>query len=513
VDNVVEFSLLDSLPSIAPEIGLVLLALIVLGLDVYWTGERRKNIAYVSFFGMLGLALTPIIWAPSVASGTQELWGGMISHDSLSQIFKVMILLAGAFASLIAASTRELGKKGELYLIIIVSTLGACLMSASTDLIMVFVALETTSIPLYILAAFSRHDGRSVESGLKYFLFGSFASGIMLYGFSLLYGFAGTTNLAEIATFLRSGGMEDNLLPVLLTMVLVFVGFGFKIGAVPFHFWSPDVYEGAPTPVTAFISVASKAASFALLVRFFVSVFPGDIVIAGNVIEDFWISIAIASAVISMTVGNVLALAQTNIKRMLAYSSIAQAGYTLIGIAALQAETSQSVAAISYYLFMYTFTNMLAFGVVTLYAEATGKETIADFAGLSRRSPWLALAMTIALLSLAGIPPGAGFIGKFFLFQSAVEANLVALAVFGVLNSIVALYYYLMVIKVMYVDKGQDEDQPIELKTPARVMVLVTTVMTLFLGIIPGPFFDWFLTGANTLFEIASTTLSNLALF
>lgn len=507
-----EFNFLESLPAIAPELGLVVLALIVLGLDVYLTGERRNNIAYVSFFGMFALAFTPIIWAPAT-SGINEYWGGMVSHDTLSQIFKVMILLAGAFTSLIAASTRELGQKGELYLIVIVSTLGACLMSASTDLIMAFIAIETTSIPLYVLAAFSRKDSRSVESGLKYFLFGSFASGVMLYGFSLLYGFAGSTNIAEIATFFRNGGMENELIPVLLTMVLIFVGFGFKISAVPFHFWTPDVYEGSPTPVTAFISVASKAGSFALLIRFFVGVFPSDVIIAGNGLADFWVSIALAASVISMVVGNVLALAQTNIKRLLAYSSIAQAGYTLIGVAALQAGTSQSVAAISYYLFMYTFTNLLAFGVVALYAEATGKETIADFAGLSRRSPWLALAMTIALLSLAGIPPGAGFIGKFFLFQAAVEADLVGLAVFGVLNSIVALYYYLMVIKVMYVDKGQDEDQPIEVKTPARVLVLVTTAMTLFLGIIPGPFFNWFLDGASALFEIASATLTNILMF
>ncbi|NOK85837.1 MAG: NADH:ubiquinone oxidoreductase subunit 2 (chain N) [Chloroflexi bacterium AL-W] len=500
-----EFNFLESLPAIAPEFGLMILAIVVLALDVYLQGERRSNIAYVSFFGMLALAATPIIWNP--APGSEEFWGGMVRHDSLAQIFKVMVLLAGAITSLIAASTKELGQKGEFYLIIIISTLGACLMSASGDLIMVFVALETTSIPLYVLAAFSRKDGRSVESGMKYFLFGSFASAIMLYGFSFLYGFAGTTNLSGIAAYFASGAMADNLVPVVLSIVLVFVGFGFKISAVPFHFWTPDVYEGAPTPVTAFVSVASKAASFALLMRFFVEVFPQGVMIDGQVIEEFWISLMIAASVISMTVGNVLALSQRNIKRMLAYSSIAQAGYTLIGVAALQAATAQSVAAVSYYLLMYTFTNLLAFGIVVLFTESTGSETIADLAGFSRRSPMLALAMTIALLSLAGIPPAAGFIGKFFLFQAAVEANLEWLAIIGVLNAIIALYYYLMVIKIMYVDRSEDEDKPITVGVPARMMVGITLAMTLILGIIPGPFFDWALEGATALFEVAVVAL------
>ncbi|MFW5709449.1 MAG: NADH-quinone oxidoreductase subunit N, partial [Chloroflexota bacterium] len=365
---------------------------------------------------------------------------------------------------------------------------------------MVFIALETTSIPLYVLAAFRRNDTRSVESGMKYFLFGSFASAIMLYGFSFLYGFAGTSNLEGIATYLSSGALGDQAVPVVLTIVLIFVGFGFKISAVPFHFWTPDVYEGAPTPVTAFVSVASKAGSFALLMRFFIGVFPDAVVIDGQAMSTLWINLMIAAAVVSMTVGNVVALSQRNVKRLLAYSSIAQAGYTLIGVAALQAQTEQGVAAVAYYMFMYTFTNLLAFAVIVYFSEATGSETIADLAGLSRRNPWMALAMTVALLSLAGIPPAAGFFGKFFLFNAAVEAGLEWLAIVGVLNAIIALYYYLAVIKVMYVDRGEDDDQPIYLGGPARLMLAISVAMTIILGVIPQPIFDWALESASSLF-------------
>ncbi len=495
-----EFDFLASLPSIAPELGLTIMAIVVLFLDVYLPESQRKNIGYVAAFGLIGLAATPLIWAPDAE--TMSYWGGMVRHDALSQIFKVMILLGAGITCLIAVDTRELVRQGEFYLIIIVSTLGACLMSAASDLIMVFVALETTSIPLYILAGFRRHDVKSAESGMKYFLFGSFASAIMLYGFSLLYGFTGQTNLYAIAEFLGSAAFGDNLVPLLVALVFVFVGFGFKISAVPFHFWTPDVYEGAPTPVTAFISVASKAASFALLVRFFIAVFPVSLVVDGQIVQEIWVQLIAAAAVVSMIVGNVLALSQRNVKRLLAYSSIAQAGYVLIGVAAIQSQTEQGVAAVAFYMFMYTFTNLLAFSVVVLFSEATGSETIADLAGLSRRNPWMALAMTVGLLSLAGIPPAAGFFGKFFLFNAAVEADLVWLAIVGVLNSIVALYYYLVVIKVIYVDRSEDDGKPIVMPTTATWVLGATTIIVLILGVIPQAVFDWAVNGAASLFII-----------
>ncbi len=502
-----EFNFLQSLPSIAPEVGLTILAMVVLFLDMYMPEHQRRNIAYVTAVGLTLLALTPIIWGPPAPGTGPEnalYWGGMVRHDTLSQIFKIMILLAGAFCSLMAIDMKTLGRRGEFYLIIIVSTLGATLISSAADLIMVFLGLETLTIPLYILAAFRRDDPRSSESGMKYFLFGSFASALMLFGFSILYGFTGQTNIYIIAEQLGTA-LNDAPVPVLTAMVLVVAGFGFKIGAAPFHFWTPDMYEGAPTPVTAYVSVASKAASIALLMRFLIAVFPESLVIGDQAMQPFWVQLAAAMAVLSMTLGNVLALSQRNIKRLLAYSSIAQAGYTLIGVAAIQAQTpegqAQAVASVGFYMFMYTFTNILAFAVVVLFSEATGSETIADLAGLNRRSPWLALTLTVALLSLAGIPPAAGFFGKFFLFNAAVEAGLTWLAIVGVLNAIVALYYYLIVIKVMYVDRSPDEDKPIPMSPVYSWVLGVPAVLVIVLGTVGAQvIFEWAMRGATSLF-------------
>ena len=492
------FDFLTHLPAVIPEAGLTVLALIVLLFDLRWHGERRHMIGLVAGLGMILLAITPFVWAPTNPDVTY--WGGMVRHDLLSQVFKVIALLAGGITCLLTAETSELGRKGEFFLIIVVSTLGACLMAAAADLIMVFVALETLSIPLYILASFSRKDKRSSEAGVKYFLFGSFASAIMLYGFSLLYGLTGSTSLYEIAGFLGSPEFGVNVAPLLVTMVLIVVGFGFKISAVPFHFWTPDVYEGAPTPVTAFVSVASKAASFALLMRFFVVVFPQTLVVQGVEIQHFWVNLLAVGAALSMTVGNVLALSQRNLKRLLAYSSIAQGGYTLIGVAALQAGSAQSVASVTFYMFMYLFTNMLAFGVIILFSEATGTDDVKDLAGLSRRNPWMALAMTIGFLSLAGIPPAAGFFGKFFLFNAAVEAGLTWLAILAVLNSIIGLFYYLVVIKVIYVDRSPDEDKSITVAPVAAWVLGVTSVVVVLLGTIgTQAVFNWALTSASSL--------------
>ena len=495
------FDFLGSLPAIAPEAGLTILAMVILFMDVYLAGERRRNIAWVTVIGLVLLALTPLVWGPPADAASQLAWGGMVRHDTLAQIFRVMILLGAALTALMSMDTKSHGRQGEFYLILVVATLGACLVSAAADLIMLFLGLETLSIPLYILAAFRRDDVRSAESGMKYFLFGAFASALMLFGLSILYGFSGQTSIYALAEVLPAASGEA-VLPVLAALTLVVVGFGFKIGAAPFHFWTPDMYEGAPTPVTAFVSVASKAASFALLVRFLIAVFPQGLVIGGHEIQAFWVSLAALMAVISMTLGNVLALSQRNIKRLLAYSSIAQAGYALIGVAAIQSQTEQGVASVGFYLFMYTFTNLLAFAVVVIFSEATGSETIADLAGLNRRSPWLALMMTIALLSLGGIPPTAGFFGKFFLFNAAVQADLTWLAIVGVLNAIVALYYYLIVIKVMYVDRSADDDQPIALSRVSGWVLAVPALAVLLLGTVAAqPVFEWAVRGAVALFQ------------
>lgn len=491
--------LFAQLPSVLPELGLTALAVAVLFADIYGSPATRRNVVFISAVGMALLALVPLIWAPDPAlfeNGTL-LWGGMVNYDPLSQIFKVMLLLAGAVTCLMALADRGVGKKGEFYLIVIIATLGGVMMSSASDLILVFVALETLSIPLYMLASFRRGDLRSAESGMKYFLYGSFASAIMLFGFSLLYGFAGTTNLDGIAVALGSG-FEENLAAVMAALVMVIAGFGFKISAVPFHFWTPDVYEGAPTPVTAFVSVSSKAASFVLLLRFMTAVFPSELVIGGVAMQEFWVNLLVVISIASMTLGNVIALRQSNIKRLLAYSSIAQAGYTLIGVVALQgADDSLAVASVSFYMFMYIFTNLLAFGGIILFIAATGQENIRDMAGLNRRSPWLALFITIALLSLGGIPPAAGFFGKFFLFQAAVNANLVGLALIAVINAIIALYYYLVVIKVMYVDVGPDDDKPVFIPRVYGWALGISALVVILLGTAAvKPIYDWAALGA-----------------
>ena len=497
-----DFDLWAQLPSVLPEIGLTALAVVVLFADIYGSPATRRNVVIVSAVGMALLALVPLVWQPDPAlyENGALLWGGMVNYDPLSQIFKVMLLLAGAVTCLMAAGDKGVGDKGEFYLIVIVATLGGLMMSSAADLILVFVALETLSIPLYMLASFHRGDQRSAESGMKYFLYGAFASAIMLFGFSLLYGFAGTTNLAGIASAM-SGGLGDGVVAVMTALVMVVVGFGFKISAVPFHFWTPDVYEGAPTPVTAFVSVSSKAASFALLLRFLTAVFPADLLVAGVVIQDFWVNLLVVISIASMTLGNIVALRQSNIKRLLAYSSIAQAGYTLIGVVALQgADDSLAVASVSFYMFMYIFTNLLVFGGVILFIAKTDSEEISDMAGLNRRSPWLALFITIGLLSLGGIPPAAGFFGKFFLFQAAVNSNLVGLALIAVTNAIIALYYYLVVIKVMYVDVGPDDEKPIAIPRAYGWSLGITALIVILLGTIAvTPIYDWAALGAGGL--------------
>jgi NADH-quinone oxidoreductase subunit N len=472
-----------SLLAILPEILLTILAVAVLVLDAVWPESRRRQIGVIAAVAMLGVVLAGLIFSapPDGGPAEQMFLGGMIRQDVLTQIFTTMVILAGALTCLISVDVPGVGRKGAYYALVIVATIGASLMTAASDLIMAFVALETTSITLYMLAGFLRGDERSSEAGVKYFLFGAVMSAVMLYGLSLLYGFAGQTNLYLLAEGLRTGGVEG--LPVVVALLMIAVGFGFKVSAVPFHFWTPDVYEGAPTPITAFISVASKAASFALLMRFFMAVFPAY--------DEIWVQFLAMAAVLTMTVGNIVALWQRNIKRMLAYSSIAQAGYALIGVVAISAQNGAGMAAVTFYMFMYTLTNLGAFAVVILATRATGSEAIADYAGLSRRSPWLALAMTVSLLSLGGIPPAAGFFGKFFLFNAAVDAGFVWLALVAVINAIVALYYYLMVIKVMYVDRSADEDKPIVVAGAYRWALLATTLGVIFLGVVASPVYNW----------------------
>jgi NADH-quinone oxidoreductase subunit N len=471
--NVVPFNP-SMLLALLPELLLILLGGLVMAADLAWPEARKRGLGLLTATGFgVVLVATLVFAAPSAEPAL--IFGGMLRHDLAAFAFRILFLFAGAVTALISLDSPGVGQAGEYYVIMIASVIGMNLMAAAGDLVMLYLALETTSITQYVLAGFLRDDNKSAESGLKYFLFGAFTSTIMLYGFSLLYGFTGQTNLYALGPALVNGGLASSP-AVALALVLILVGFGFKVSAFPLHFWSPDVYEGAPTPVTAFLSVASKSAGFAVLVRVLLAAFPA--------MGDLWTPLITAMAVLTMTIGNALALAQKNIKRLLAYSSIAQAGYVLVGLAAagVGLNTERGVASILYYLGTYTLTNLAAFGVIVLTARVVGSDEIADYAGLSRRSPGLAMALLIAFLSLGGMPPLAGFFGKFFVFSAAVESNLVWLAIVGVINAIVGLYYYLTFLKVVYLYRSERDSEPVPVARAYQVALWVCAAGVILLG-------------------------------
>ena len=471
---------------ILPEIGLLILAGVVMGLDMVLPGAARRALGWVTAAGLallLGLAMGSAL---QPAGG--DIFGGMLRADTLAASFRVILLAAAMLSVLIAMGVEGLADRGEAYTLMLVATLGMNLMAAAGDLVMLYLAIETTSIPLYLLAGYLKRESRSTEAGLKYFLFGATASTVMLYGFSLLFGFTGETRLTAVAESIASGGMPTVLW--IAAAMFVLVGFGFKVSAVPLHFWTPDVYEGAPTPITAFISTASKAAGFAVLMRVMLTVFT-------PAVAPYWVGIVVAMSVATMTLGNVVALTQKNIKRMLAYSSIAHAGYALIGLVAL---SPLGVASTLFYLGAYVITNLAAFGVVIVVSRIVGSDDIAQFAGLSRRAPMVALALLVALLSLAGMPPFVGFVAKVFVFAAAVEQGYIWLAVVGVLNSIVGLYYYLIVLKVVYLFRSESEAQPLPVTAPYKWALGLTLLGIVVLGVLSGPWFDWALGAAGSLF-------------
>jgi NADH-quinone oxidoreductase subunit N len=472
--------------AILPEILLLALAVLILTIDLVWRPSKHHNLGWIAAAGFLTIMIVAIFTSrPEPIE--RLIFGGMLRQDWPSFTFRLVFLFAAGITSLLSVDTHSLWTRGEYYALLAVTTLGMVLMASSADLIMLYLAIETTSIPLYILAGFLKTDDKSTESGMKYFLFGAMTSAVMLYGFSLLYGFAGETNIYHLAMLFQAGDLSPWLLGG--AAILVLVGFGFKVSAVPFHFWSPDVYEGAPTPITAYISTASKAAGFAVLLRIMLAVFPA--------IAGYWSSIVASMAVASMTVGNLIALTQKNIKRLLAYSSIAHAGYALIGLVAL---SSFGVASVVFYLVAYVVTNLAAFAVVILFARSVGSEEITDYAGLSRRSPGLAFALLVALLSLAGMPPLAGFVAKVYVFAAAVESELIWLAYIGVLNAIIGLYYYLTVLKVVYLYRSEDEDLPIPVSRTAGFALSVCVIAIVVIGTLSGPWLNWAWDTASSLF-------------
>jgi len=478
----------EMIRAVLPEIGLAVLALIVLVFDLVWRGKEKRGLGWLTAGGLVVVFLITLIFSRPGGESVQ-VWGGMLRHDWLSYSFTLLFIFGAAATSLFAMEMKPLGQKGEFYLLLLVSTIGMSLMAASADLIMLFLAIETTSIPLYILAGFYTQDNKSTEAGYKYFLFGAMTSAVMLYGFSLIYGFTGTTDIYAIAEMVVSG--EVALTLAIGTLILVMVGFGFKISVVPFHFWAPDVYEGAPTPVAGFLSTASKAAGFSVLMRVLLTVYADPDVI------PYWVIVIAALSVFSMTLGNALALPQKNIKRLLAYSSISHAGYALIGVAAL---SELGIASVVFYLIVYVVTNLAAFGIVAAFWRISGSDQISDYAALSRRSPKLALIMMVTFLSLAGMPPLGGFVAKFFVFAAAVNAGLVWLAIIGVLNTIVGLYYYLVVLKVVYLFRSEEEDKPVPLTRPYALALTILVAGIILLGTLFGPWAEWSTRAASALF-------------
>jgi NADH-quinone oxidoreductase subunit N len=480
--------------AILPEIGLLVLGALVLFLDLVWKDAVRRSLGWVTAGGLaLILVLTVSFSAPGT---TPELmWGGMIRQDWLSFVFTLLFLFGAGLSALFAMDSEIIGRRGEFYLLLLASTMGMCLMASAADLVMLFLAIETTSIPLYALAGFLTRDAKSTESGFKYLLYGATTSAVMLYGFSLIYGLTGTTQLYDLAPILFSQvGVPSTILLAVLALILV--GFSFKSSVAPFHFWAPDVYEGAPTPVAGFLSTASKAAGFAVLMRFLLVVFGTPAAVEGGV---NWVMLLAVLAGLTMIIGNALALAQKNMKRLLAYSSIAHAGYILIGVASAYG-SSLGASGATFYLGTYLVTNLAAFGVVTIVGRVMGSDEIACYAGLSRRSPGLALALLAALLSLGGVPPFAGFVGKVFVFASAIQSGMVWLAVLGILNSVLGLYYYLTVLKVVYLYRSDEENHPILVTRPWSIALTVCVAGVILLGTVFGPWYGWAQVAASSLF-------------
>ncbi len=474
--------------SILPEILILALAVILLCVEPFWKEDQRRNAGWLTAGGLfISIIISLLFGQPGEPIAV---FGGMIRFDWLGFFFKMIFMFAAAVTALFLMDHEKAGRRGEAYVMLLASVIGMNLMAVSADLIMLYLAIETASIPLYILAGFLLADDRSTEAGFKYLLFGTLASTIMLYGFSLIFGFAGTTNLYLLSEMLVAGSLSPALSFVLVALILV--GVGFKVSLVPFHFWAPDVYEGSPTPVAGFLSTASKAAGFAVIVRFFFVAFP-----------DFapsWTLVLAALSAITMTVGNLLAMSQTNIKRLLAYSSIAHAGYALIGVVAF---SQLGATGVVFYLAAYVVTNLLAFGVIMAFNRVTGLDNLEDYAGMSRRNPWLALMMLSAFLSLAGMPPFGGFVAKVFVFAAGVQANYTWLVIVGILNSIFGVYYYLNAMKYVYLYRMPNEDEdkhPIPLTRPYVIALVILTLGVILVGTVFAPWFTWSDAAALNLF-------------
>ena len=468
--------------AIAPELVLIVGINVVLGVDLYLDASKKWMMSLISGFVLLG-AFIPIITLATIGDTPRSMFDGRYVVDDYALVLKALFLLVGYVIVLLSQTELEEGGyyQGEYYLLLLASVLGMVMMASSRDLVSVFVALELLSIPAYMMAAWRKRDRKSNEAGVKYYLLGVFASGVLLYGMSYLYGTTGTTKLTEIAAAMDG----DNLLSMqVLAVVFVIVGFGFKVSAVPFHTWAPDTYQGAPLPVTAFLSVASKAAGFvALLSMLFVGLWQAD-----DVYEPFlWVL-----AALTMTIGNVLALRQTNIVRMLAYSSVSQGGFILMPLAVMATgdAAESALKSVVIYLLIYAFSNLGAFAVVIAVSRKTGSGEISSFGGLMSYAPGLGALMTIFLASLAGVPPLGIWIAKLLSFKTLLDAggtSAAVLAVVAAVNTVIAAAYYVRVMREMWMKPVPDGDTtPIVTPQPVSLALAICAAGTIVLGIAPG---------------------------
>jgi NADH-quinone oxidoreductase subunit N len=466
---------------LTPELSLVAFAIVVILLDLFI--QRKGWLVVVSIVGVVVAAgFTIAMWGGS----SQALFNNMLAVDNFALFFKLLFLAIAVLV--ILASVDYVSKfarfQGEYYALVLLSALSMMLLSATAELISIYVALELTSISLYVLVGFLK-DPKSTEASLKYLLLGAVASAVLLFGMALVFGFTGKTQLGEIAQAIQSLSLSGVLASpgLILGIVLMVAGFGFKIAAIPFHMWVPDVYEGAPTPITAYLSVGSKAAGFAIILRVFYSAFG----LPSWLSLDWGLIFAVLSA-IGMTLGNIIAIPQTNIKRMLGYSSIAQAGYLMVGLATMGFSPAADIlgrSGLLFFLASYAVTNLGAFIAIIAISNKLDSDLIQDYSGMGRRAPLLALALTLCLISLIGMPPAAGFMAKFYIFSGAVQHGLLWLVVIAVINSVISAYYYLRVVKVMWLGEPASEEK-VPSSGALRLALSLSCLGVLLLGIIPG---------------------------
>ena len=474
-----------NLSAVYPEVTIACFALIVLMVQAFDKVRGKKYFGYISLIGVV-TAISIVFLKPSPFDfkSVEYAFNGLWVVDNYCRFFKLIFLLGTGLTILISIKyvENEGVQHGEYFALILFATLGMMIMASGTELMTLFLGLELMSISLYALAGYTRTRMISNEAALKYFLLGSFATGFLLYGMALLYGASGTTSLHGIAVFIAKDHLKTPM--PLIGMALLVIGFGFKIAVVPFHMWAPDVYQGAPSPVTAFMSAGPKAAAFAAFVRVFVDALPG--------LHGQWVLLIWVLAALTMTVGNVIALVQDNIKRMLAYSSIAHAGYVLV---AFLSAGELGISSILYYMLAYTFMNIGAFAVITMLGGKNEERVnISDYAGLGYTHPIAAVAMSLFLFSLAGIPPTAGFMGKFYIFSAAIKQGYLGLAIIGVMNSVVSVYYYLRVTIAMYMKEPvvyAESSIPSLIFSPACVIAIVISVCgVLRMGLFPSDYID-----------------------